>query len=115
MQKIFFLKDVIFIKKDLFKFKSKDKFDLVICMGVSHLLKDIKINTKLISLTNKNGFLIVDGFFNKYDIDTITYYKDYSLKQKKIWKCDFNQFSKKNLITFLKKKNIKNLIFTKQN
>ena len=31
-KKNFFLKDVIFIKKDLFKFKSKDKFDLVICM-----------------------------------------------------------------------------------
>ena len=111
-KKNFFLKDVIFIKKDLFKFKSKDKFDLVICMGVSHLLKDIKkLIQKLISLTNKNGFLIVDGFFNKYDIDTITYYKDYSLKQKKIWKCDFNQFSKKNLITFLKKKKYKKFNF----
>jgi ubiquinone/menaquinone biosynthesis C-methylase UbiE len=106
------LKEVKFIKNDLFKFRNKNKYDLVICMGVSHLLKDIKkLLQKLISFTKINGYVIVDGFFNKYDIDTITYYKDYSLNQKRKWNCDFNQFSKKQLINYLKNKNIKKYKF----
>ena len=35
-------------------------------------------NRELLNITKKNGIVIVDGFFNDYDVDTITYYKDYS-------------------------------------
>lgn len=101
------LKDVQFIRKNLFYLKKEEISDITICMGVSHSLKNFyKLLNKLIDLTKKKGLILVDGFFNKYDIDTITYFKDFS--QKKIrWQNDFNQFSKKNIINFLKKKSVK--------
>ena len=105
------LKNVKLIKKNLFNLKKSKVSDISICMGVSHLLKNMKkLILKLLNITKKNGIVIVDGFFNDYDVDTITYYKDYSNNKVK-WMNDFNQFSMKRIVSFLLKKNIKNFKF----
>ena len=88
--------------------------DISICMGVSHLLSDIqKLINKLLMITKNNGIIVVDGFFNEYDIDTITYFKDYSSSIGNKWRNDLNQFSMRRIANFLKKKKLRNFKFVK--
>lgn len=108
------LNNVKFIKKDLFSLKKNNLSDISICMGVSHLLKDIrKLINKLLMITKNNGIVVIDGFFNEYDIDTITYFKDYSSFKNIKWRNDFNQFSMRTIENFLRKKKLKNFNFVK--
>jgi 2-polyprenyl-3-methyl-5-hydroxy-6-metoxy-1,4-benzoquinol methylase len=97
--------------------KQKKKFDIVICLGVSHLYKKFdNLLKNLLALSKKSGTIIVDGFFNQYDMDLLIFYKDYSVKKfnKKVeFKNDFNHFSIKRVIEQLKKLKIKKYKFTK--
>lgn len=105
------LNKVEFIKKDFKNIKFKAFFEVVICMGVSHSIKDInKLITKLISIVKKKGIVIIDGFFNDYNIDTQIFFKDYSDKKIK-WRNDFNHFSKNTIIKILRKKKINSYSF----
>ena len=76
-------------------------------MGVSHLYKKFdNLLKNLLALSKKSGTIIVDGFFNQYDMDLLIFYKDYSVKKfnKKVeFKNDFNHFSIKRVIEQLKK------------
>jgi ubiquinone/menaquinone biosynthesis C-methylase UbiE len=105
------LKDVKFIKNNFKNIKIKPTFDIAICMGVSHSIKNInELINKLSSFVKKKGIVIIDGFFNDYDVDTQIFFKDHSSINTK-WQNDFNHFSKKSIIGFLKKKKIKNFSF----
>ena len=98
------LKDVKFIKNNFKNIKIKPTFDIAICMGVSHSIKNInELINKLSSFVKKKGIVIIDGFFNDYDVDTQIFFKDHSSINTK-WQNDFNHFSKKSIIGFLKKK-----------
>ena len=105
------LKKVKFINKNFVNVRIKSSFDIAICMGVSHSITNIdKLVSKLSSFVKKNGLIIIDGFFNDYDIDTKIYFKDYSNKKKK-WQNDFNHFSKYTLSKILKKNKIRKYSF----
>ncbi len=105
------LKKVKFINKSFVNVRIKPSFDIAVCMGVSHSITNIeKLIIKLFSFVKKNGLIIIDGFFNDYDIDTKIYFKDYSDKKNK-WQNDFNHFSKYTLSKILKKNKIKKYSF----
>lgn len=100
------LKNIKFINKNFKDVKIKPSFDIAVCMGVSHCITDIeKLISKLSSFVKKNGTIIIDGFFNDYDIDTKIYFKDHSNKKNK-WQNDFNHFSKFTLTKILKRHKI---------
>jgi len=105
------LKDVKFINNNFKNIKIKSLFDVAICMGVSHSIKNIdELITKLLTFVRKKGIVIIDGFFNDYDIDTQIFFKDNSSKNKK-WQNNFNHFSKHTVIKILKNKKIKKFSF----
>ena len=115
-KKIKSLKSANFYNSSIEKFsKQKKKFDTVICLGVSHLYKKFDTLLKnLLAISKKSGTIIIDGFFNEYDMDLLIFYKDYSEKKfnKKIkFKNDFNHFSKARIIKQLKKLKIKKYKF----
>jgi 2-polyprenyl-3-methyl-5-hydroxy-6-metoxy-1,4-benzoquinol methylase len=117
-KKIKSLKSANFYNSSIEKFsKQKKKFDTVICLGVSHLYKKFDTLLKnLLAISKKSGTIIIDGFFNEYDMDLLIFYKDYSIKKfnKKIeFKNDFNHFSTTRIVKQLKKLKIKKYKFIK--
>jgi 2-polyprenyl-3-methyl-5-hydroxy-6-metoxy-1,4-benzoquinol methylase len=87
-------------------YKVKGKYDIVLCSSTFQIFEDFKKPlSRLISLTNKNGIILVDGLFNKYDVETRLIYCDNSNKvSKNLWRKDWNQHSIKTVSKFLKKR-----------
>lgn len=117
-KKVKSLKSINFYNSSIEEFaKKKKKFDVVTCLGVSHLYKkfdDLLMN--LLAISNKSGIVIVDGFFNEYDMDLLIFYKDYSVikfNKKVEFKNDFNHFSMKRVIEQLKKLKVRKYKFIK--
>ena len=105
------LKDVKFEKKDFYK--NKGKYDLVFCTSVFQIFQDFKkpLN-KLINLTKKNGYLFLDGLFNRYDVEVRLQYCDNSNNtSKNLWRSDWSQHSIKTISKFLKSKKISSYKF----
>jgi len=87
-------------------FNLKKKFDIVCCFGTFPIFPDIKKPLKkLLNLCKNDGLLVVDGLFNKFDIDVVNSYRDNSRPESKnIWRVDFNQHSQKTVSDFLRGK-----------
>ena len=60
--------NVNFIHEDLFKIKNK--YDIVLADGVTHIFPDIeKTISKYLEICNDGGYIVTTGRFNKYDIE----------------------------------------------
>ena len=105
------LRNVNFMTKDFFK--NRGTYDFVFCTSVFQIFQDYKKPlTKLLSLTKKNGYLFVDGLFNKYDVEVRLQYCDNSNNvAKNLWRSDWSQHSIKSISKFLKNKEISSYKF----
>ena len=105
------LRNVNFMTKDFFK--NRGTYDFVFCTSVFQIFQDYKKPlTKLLSLTKKNGYLFVDGLFNKYDVEVRLQYCDNSNDiAKNLWRSDWSQHSIKLIGKFLKSKKISSYKF----
>src|SRR3989344_1701546 len=84
-------------------FTLRKKFDVVCCFGTLPIFPDVKKPLKkLLSLCKKNGLLVADGLFNRFDIDVqITYRDNSKIESKNIWRNDFNQHAQTTIAEFL--------------
>jgi len=103
------LKDIIFFKKNILKKFSKNKYNVVTCLGSLNLFKNQEsILKKLLNSLNKKGFLIMNLYLNKNNIDVSINFKKYIKKKQYIngglyiysYRAIKNFFLKKNLSSF---------------
>ena len=88
--------------KDLFKVNGR--YDVIFCMCTAQIFPKIeKFLSKVIKLMAKNSIAVIQGRFNKADCDVIIKFRDRSVVNKNIWRCDFNVHSEKTINEFLKK------------
>ena len=74
-------------------FKSREKFDVVFCIGVLSILDEIDVPLKnLLSCVKGDGTLIVAGMFNDEPIDILMRYKPAAEESSK-WLTGWNTFS----------------------
>lgn len=104
------LKNVEFETRDLMDLKGQ--YDIVICTSVIQIFPDIEPPLKrLLSICKKDGFLFVDGLFNRFDVEVRLQYCDNSNPQAQgKWRVDWNQHSQAS-ITRLIGKSVKSLEF----
>lgn len=105
------LNDVEFEVNDIYKIKKK--YDVVLCSSTFQIFENFrKPLKKLLSLTKKNGLIMIDGLFNSYDVETRLIYCDNSNNiSKNLWRKDWNQHSIKVVSEFLKENNIRSFKF----
>lgn len=98
------LKEVSFQQSDMFEVNSKH--DIVFCSSVFQIFEDPeKPLLKLLDLCNDNGFVFVDGLFNKFDIEVKLEYCDNSNEiSKGLWRRDWNQHSQTKIQSILNNK-----------
>lgn len=99
-------KNIKFIKDDITKKnKKKLKADIVHSAGVINIFDDVE-NTlrQMIARCSSKGLIYITHYFNDYDVDYLTRYRDNSnLKSQKIDEMGWNVFSKKTISRILKK------------
>ncbi len=83
----------VFLKvDDILKYKTNNKYDLIIASGVLGIFDDYKkIIKKYCNLLNKNGKLFFFNTFSKQNIDVIIRFKNYEYSQE--WESGLNRFS----------------------
>jgi len=83
-----------------------EKYDIVLCDGVIQIFSDIhKPLEKIISICKKDGYALITGLFNKFDIEVRLQFCDNSNPaSKNIWRADFNQHSQQSIRRLIQKK-----------
>lgn len=78
-------------------------YDLVLCTGVLQIFSDFeKPLSKLLGVTKVGGHVIVDGLFNKYNVETRLQYCDNSNTHAQgVWRTDWNQHSQQKISNYL--------------
>ncbi len=104
-----FLKKIFFFKKSILKKFSKNRYNVITCLGTLNLFKDQEfIINNLLSHLSKRGFLILNCYLNKNNIDVDVNYKRYFKNSKNLSNAIYfksyqkikNYFLKKNLLRF---------------
>jgi len=96
-----------FVNKDLHDKSFKDKFDIIILIGVSGYYDDLKkLITRALQLLNKNGVIILEGGVNFNDFDVQIKFREFSKKRTSKWENGFNSISHFSLKKFLKQKKV---------
>ena len=96
------MKDIRFEVKNLFDIEG-EPFDVVYCLGTFPIFHGVdKPLQKLLNICKPNGFIFVEGFFNKYDIDVRLEFCDNSREEMRgQWRSDYNQHSCYSVRKFL--------------
>ena len=98
------LKGVRMIQSDLFDIE--ETFQIVLCSSVIQIFQEIEPPLlKLLSLCKKEGFLLIDGLFNKFDIEVRLQFCDNTNPiSKGLWRADWNQHSQASIRRLLENK-----------
>ena len=95
------LNGVDFQVEDLFDMDSS--FDVVTMLGTFQVFPEFEAPlAKLLQICKPGGLVIVDGLFNKHDVDVRVTFRDDSVPETRgVWQQDFTQHSRTGLATFL--------------
>tara|TARA_Y100001970_G_scaffold179025_1_gene217927 strand:- start:362 stop:1108 length:747 start_codon:yes stop_codon:yes gene_type:complete len=97
-----------FFRKNINDKSFKEKFDIIILLGVSGYYNDIrKLIDKSLSILNKRGIIILEGGVNFNNFDVKIKFRENYKKIKTKWENGFNAISAYSLINYLKKKKLK--------
>lgn len=97
-----------FLKKNINDKSFKEKFDIIILLGVSGYYNDLrKLVNRCLVLLNKNGIIILEGGVNFNNFDVKIKFRQNSRNIKTKWEKGFNSISAYSLIDFLKKKKVR--------
>lgn len=82
----------------------EERFDIVSFVGMMHGMWDPeKPLNKLLELCNDNGFLLIDGCFNPYEVEFRAVFMDNSKPEAEgKWRRDFSQHSRTGIAKLLK-------------
>ena len=96
-----------FLKKNINDRSFKEKFDVVILLGVSGYYSDLrKLVNRSLNLLNKNGIIVLEGGVNFNNFDVEIKFRQNSKKIKTKWEKGFNAISVYPLTEYLKKKKL---------
>ena len=104
-----FLKKISFLNKSILKKFSKNKYNVITCLGTLNLFDDQEfLLNNLLSHLYKRGFLILNCYLNKNNIDVNVNYKKYFKNSKNLSNAIYFKsyqkikkfFLKKNLLRF---------------
>ena len=94
-----------FLKKNINDKSFKEKFDIIILLGVSGYFNDLrKLVGRCLVLLNKNGIIILEGGVNFNNFDVEIKFRQNSKNIKTKWEKGFNAISFYVLTEYLKKK-----------
>lgn len=82
------------------------EYDIVTCTGALPVFDEIEpVLEKLLSLCKKGGLMLVDGIFNKFDVEVWIAFKDLACPETKDkWRTGFHKHSYKRISEFLEGK-----------
>ena len=99
--------NIRFLKKNINDSSFKEKFDIIILLGISGYYSDLrKLIDRSLFLLNKNGIIILEGGINFNNFDVEIKFRQNSEKIKSKWEKGFNAISVYSLTQYLKKKNV---------
>ena len=97
--------NIRFLKKNINDSSFKEKFDIIILLGISGYYSDLrKLIDRSLFLLNKNGIIILEGGVNFNNFDVEIKFRQNSEKIKSKWEKGFNAISVYSLTKYLKKR-----------
>ena len=103
------IENIDFINSDLFDFKSKKKYDVIILNGIFGIFDEVlakKLLYKIIKLINKNGEIFIISQFNNFDVDVFPKFRLSNTKSRNSLCGGWNIYSKRTIKNWLSKKKV---------
>ncbi len=87
-------------------FDIAETFDVVLCTGVANTFPTVSdLLAKLIEICEPGGLILVDGRFNKHDVEVQVRFCDNTKPDSRgVWRSDFNQHSRRSVAALLEGK-----------
>ncbi len=87
-------------------FDVEERFDLVTFLGTMSTFAEVdEPLTKLLDICEEGGVILVDGYFNRWDVEVRSIYCDNSTEAARgLWRRDWNQHTRSGIRAFLEGK-----------